>query len=152
VGTVGSQASVPLPTPRPYPGGVSAVKISRPRLAPLAGLVVALLLASVATLGLHCAAGAVETATVVESGHAAHHGSPAHLPHADATTDPEPQSGSSGLIALCVSVAVAILLAWARMALPQGIDVRAPMIKLRAALPNLAWPSPDPVRLCVLRT
>ncbi len=127
----------------------------------LAGLMVALLLAAVATLGLHCTAGAAETATPLATadvgGHAAHRGGSAPMAH-HPITDPgihpgsPAESGLRGLIALCVSVAVAVLLAMVRLGRPNAVEVRAPAGRLPAALRRLAWPSPDPVRLCVLRT
>lgn len=70
---------------------------------------------------------------------AAHSGSPA-------------ESGSTGLVALCVSVAVAVLLALVRLGQPRAVEVRALMGRVPTAVASLAWPSPDPVRLCVLRT
>lgn len=78
---------------------------------------------------------------------------PAHLPVADRTMYPgSPTDGSSGLVALCVSVAVAVLLALLRLGQPRAVEVRAPVSGRPAVIPPLTWPSPDPLRLCVLRT
>ncbi|MBC6450885.1 hypothetical protein [Actinokineospora xionganensis] len=86
-----------------------------------------------------------------------HHGGAAGMafqPMVDQAARPgsPAESGSSGLIALCVCVAVAVLLALVRLGQPRAVEVRAPVKRLPASIASLVWPSPDPVRLCVLRT
>ncbi|WP_436499675.1 hypothetical protein [Actinokineospora sp. HUAS TT18] len=125
---------------------------SRPRRAALVRLLVALFLVAGAMFGFHCASDGSQAA-----GHAATHlaesvtGTVAIVEGALAPTHHD-EGAPTGLLALCVSVTVAILLVCARLTGALDVQVRALPARRTGARSAIVFPRVDLNRLCVLRT
>ncbi|CRK55132.1 hypothetical protein [Alloactinosynnema sp. L-07] len=124
---------------------------SRPRRAVLVRLLVALFLVAGALFGMHCASDGPQTA-----GHAATHLAESVIETVAIVTEVAPTShgegAPTGLLALCVSVAAAVLFACARLTGALDVQVRALPPRRTSGRPAVVFSCVDLTRLCVLRT